>query len=254
MIILTQVKPYNFVDPPKEGPQRNFGAEDHTVTINDIRGHESDYTLDNNAFSALQNIPSAMTYEDWEDEDKIKSVYYDEVEQLLLSRVPGAKRIFLFDHTIRRTRPNSHRAPVTRVHIDQTARSTQWRVELHMGGDAPALLQRRYRIINVWRPLNGPVFSHPLGFADCSSVRGDHLVGVEHRYPHRTGETAAVKFDAAQRWNYWSGMENDERLFLLCFDSDDEGRRVPHTAFVDKRTPDGAPGRESIEVRALVFD
>ena len=29
--------------------------------------------------------------------------------------------------------------------------------------------------------------------------------------------------------------------------------RVPHTAFVDPRTPEGAPGRESIEVRALVF-
>jgi hypothetical protein len=28
---------------------------------------------------------------------------------------------------------------------------------------------------------------------------------------------------------------------------------VPHTAFVDPRTPKGAKGRESIEVRALVY-
>lgn len=122
-----------------------------------------------------------------------------------------------------------------------------------MGDDAPELLKGRYRIINVWRPLNGPVYSHPLAFADTSTVHDEDLVGVEHRYPNRTGETAAVKFDEDQKFYYWSGMENDERLFLLCFDSDVEGRRVPHTAFVDHRTPDGAPGRESIEVRALVF-
>lgn len=29
--------------------------------------------------------------------------------------------------------------------------------------------------------------------------------------------------------------------------------RVPHTAFADPRTPSDVPGRESIEVRALVF-
>lgn len=247
------MKPYNFVDPPKDEPQRNFSAEDHTVTINDIRGQESTFNLDNNAFSALQNIPSAMTYADWESEETIKSVYYPEVEELLLERVPGASKIFLFDHTIRRSNPNARRMPVTRVHIDQTRRSSEWRVELHMGDEAPELLQGRYRIINVWRPLNGPVYGHPLAYADSSTVRGEDLVGVEHRYPHRTGETAAVKFDEAQRWNYWSGMENDERLLLLCFDSDKEGRRVPHTAFSDSRTPEGARGRESIEVRALVF-
>ena len=47
-------------------------------------------------------------------------------------------------------------------------------------------------------------------------------------------------------------MENNERLFLECFDSE-KGGRVPHTAFVDPRTPEGARHRESIEVRALVF-
>jgi hypothetical protein len=49
-------------------------------------------------------------------------------------------------------------------------------------------------------------------------------------------------------------MQNDERLFLKCFDSKDGvGQRVLHTALVDPRTPEGAVGRESIEVRALVY-
>lgn len=55
-------------------------------------------------------------------------------------------------------------------------------------------------------------------------------------------------------------MRDNERLFLECFDSESlkpgskvQGGRVPHTAFQDSRTPKGAKGRESIEVRALVF-
>jgi len=47
-------------------------------------------------------------------------------------------------------------------------------------------------------------------------------------------------------------MKNNERLLLECFDSEKNGR-VPHTAFVDPRSPKGARERESIEVRALVF-
>jgi hypothetical protein len=51
-------------------------------------------------------------------------------------------------------------------------------------------------------------------------------------------------------------MKNEDRLLLKCFDSDEtvgQWGRVPHTAFTDPRTPEGAVGRESIEVRALVF-
>lgn len=80
----------------------------------------------------------------------------------------------------------------------------------------------------------------------------DALIGIEHRYPDRTGETAGVKATEGQRWWYWSGMEGGERLLLQCSDSE-KGARVPHTAFVDPRSPEGARPRESIEVRALVF-
>jgi hypothetical protein len=67
-----------------------------------------------------------------------------------------------------------------------------------------------------------------------------------------------VKFNPGQKWFYWSGMTGDERLLLKCSDSKgdrdgDVAQWVPHTAFVDGRTPEGARPRESIEVRALVF-
>jgi hypothetical protein len=246
-------KPFNYVENPPEGqPVRNFGDEFHDVQMNDIRGHESDFKLDVDAFQTFTDVPSAE--KDFTDDEHIKQTYYPEVEKLLLDNVPGAHKVVLFDHTIRRSSPNAPRAPVTRTHVDQTARSTEWRVRLHSPDEADELLKGRYRIINVWRPLNGPVQGHPLGFASANTVDDNDLIGVDHIYPTRIGETAAVRFNPEQKFFCWSGMTNEERLFLKCFDSQDGvGQRVPHTAFVDPRTPEGARGRESIEVRALVY-
>ena len=243
--------PHNYVEPLPDVPQRNFGYDDVDITIQDIRDRETDFNLEQDAFQAIQNIPSKE--KDWVDDEHIKKVYYPEVVKVLLDNVPGAHKVTLFDHTIRRSDPDAPRAPVTRVHVDQTARSTEWRVRLHDPEEAEELLKGRYRIINVWRPLNGPVQASPLTFASASTTEDHDLVPVEHRYPHRTGETAAVRFNKGQQFYYWSGMQNDERLFLKCFDSADGVGRVPHSAFVDPRTPDGARGRESIEVRALVY-
>jgi len=241
-------KPFNYVESPPEGqPQRNFGDIDIPVEIHDIRGQESSFDLDRNAFRTATTGPSAE--KDFTSDDSIKKNYYPEVEELLLKYAPGSKRIVLFDHTIRRATGN--RTPVTRVHIDQTKASATARVHHHLPEEADELLKGRVRLINVWRPLNGPVQASPLAFADSTTFRDDALIGIEHRYPDRTGETAAVRHEKEQ-WYYWSGMENNERLFLECFDNE-KGGRAPHTAFTDPRTPEGARQRESIEVRALVF-
>jgi hypothetical protein len=244
--------PYNYVEPLPGVPQRNWGEDWQEVPIEDLRGREADFNLDTNAFDTYQHIPSAVT--DFTSDTHIRDVYYPEVEQFLLSNIPGAHKVVLFDHTIRL--PTGNRQAVLRAHIDQTPPSAAERVRLHSPDDAEELLRGRYRIINVWRPLNGPVMNMSLAVADSQTVADEDLVAIEHRYPTRTGQVAAVKYNSAQKWYYWSGMKNDERLLLKCFDSDvDVGRwgRVPHTAFEDPRSPEGAVGRESIEVRALVF-
>ena len=291
-------KPFNYVETPPPGePQRNYGSVTHSVPIQDMRGHESEFTLDRHAFSALSDVPSTTTAATFapDNDSAVQSTYYPEVESLLLHRIPGhPKRVLIFDHTIRRTSPSAPRGPVARTHIDQTPASAIARVRHHLPPqEADSILRDnvRVRLINVWRPLNlSPVQSHPLAVADSTTVKDTDLVGIEHRYPDRTGETAAVQYDQTQKWWYWSGMDggmrananaNDssgeigegkgkggERLLLQCYDSWEEGKapqekgglevgrhgaRVPHTAFEDPRTPLGAEGRESIEVRALVF-
>jgi hypothetical protein len=252
--------PFNYVEAPPAGqPPRNFGNFDVKAVVHDIRGKESDYTLDKDAFMVVSNLPESAE-KTFTDDDSIKANYYPEVEKLLLDNVPGSNKVFIFDHTVRRSNPGAPRAPVTRVHIDQTRKSATDRVHHHLPEEAEKLLQGRYRLINIWRPLNGPVQASPLGFASSSTLKDEDLIPVEHRYPDRTGETAGIRYNPEQKWHYLSGMRNDERLFLECFDSDAfkegtkvQGGRVPHTAFQDPRTPIGAPGRESIEIRALVF-
>ncbi|AEO61757.1 hypothetical protein MYCTH_2312287 [Thermothelomyces thermophilus ATCC 42464] len=257
--------PYNLAgDHPPGLPLRNFGSVAHDVLIRDIRGKESSFNLDNDAFQIIQNLPPSAE-PSFTDDESIQKNYYPEVERLLLDTVPGAFKVVIFDHTIRR--PNGKRQPVPRVHIDQTARSVAQRVRRHASSPEEAehlLSSSRYRIINVWRPLNkGPVESNPLAFASSSTLRDEDVVPVEHRYPAEVGyvgQTAAIRYHPDQKWYYLSGMTGDERILLECFDSEGlkegsavKGGRVAHTAFDDPRTREGAEGRESIEVRALVF-
>ena len=148
------------------------------------------------------------------------------------------------------------------AHVDQTAESAALRVKKHLGDEAEKLLQGRYRIVNVWRPLNkNPVESFPLAFASSATVEDKDITPVSHIYPSGyTGQTAAISRNDGQKWMYLSGMTGSERILLECFDSEAlkegsavKGGRLPHTAFEHPNTLDDAEPRESIEVRALVF-
>jgi hypothetical protein len=258
-------KAINYVeDPPPGEVKRNVVTNPQAVLISDIRGRESQFNLDHDAFQAIQDVPVSAERE-FVDDSSIAQNYYPEVEQLLLDHIPGSTRVLIFDHTIRRSSPDAKRAPVSFTHIDQTPLSAPQRVHKHITDveEADALLKGRYRIVNVWRTLNAkPVEAMPLAFASSASFDYDtDAVPVEHRYPNGyTGQTAAIGYNEAQKWYYWSGMTGNERLLLECFDSEGlregsgvKGGRVPHSAFVDPRTRQDAEGRESIEVRALVF-
>ena len=244
-------KPFDYPNEPPAGlPKRNFGDADTAVTIKDIRGQESLYKIDDNAFEALKT-GRPPTHIDFTSEASIKEKYYPEISRLLQEHIPGAKRVLPFDHIVRPSGGN--RPPVLRAHIDQSKGAAIGRVHHFLPDEAEELLKGRVRIINVWRPLNGPVQCTPLAFADSQTVDGEALVAVKHRYAERVGETLSVKHMDGQQWYYWSGMENDERLLLVCYDSE-RGVRVPHSAFVDSRSPEGARARESVEVRSLVFE
>nr|WP_321983672.1 CmcJ/NvfI family oxidoreductase [uncultured Lichenicoccus sp.] len=244
---------YNHEPPPGIAAQ-NFTNEAQEVTIRDLRGR--DVSLDHEGFTVLGHRSAEHEFLD---ERAITGAYYVEAERLL-REATGAHRAFIFDHTIRRRIPGlldraGQRQPVARVHVDQTVLSGAERVRRHLGADAEALLRGRVQVINVWRPIRGPVLDSPLAVADGSSLGPDDLVATDLIYPDRRGEVYSVRHSAGQRWHYLSRMMPDEVLLLKCYDSLDDGRArfAPHSAFIDPTAPEDAPPRQSIELRALVF-
>lgn len=75
----------------------------------------------------------------------------------------------------------------------------------------------RAQLINVWRPLRGPVYDMPLAFADARTldtendlVRARLLYPTEGEFAQPEGETLTVKHNPAHRWFYLSEMSADE--------------------------------------------
>ena len=241
---------YYRIEPPPGVPRSNGIADPHEVTIEDARGRESEFTLDRNGF-ALIKAPTAVP--DFYSPEEIKRVYYPEVERLL-QNVLGASRVFVFDHNVRNATRPGMAVPSRQVHNDHTVNSAPRRVRDHLGDDAEELLKHRFGIVNVWRPVRGPVLDSPLALCDARSFTDDDLIASDLVYAHVRGETSRVAYNPKHRWYYFSEMQTDEVLLIRVHDSANDGRaRLSfHTSFENPLTP-GAPPRESIEVRTLVF-
>lgn len=244
-------RPVRYVEAPPPGvPQWNGIDDPREIRIEDARGHENEFTLDRNGFALVQ---STSLVRDFYDPAEVEKVYYPEVERLLRAEL-GVDRVVIFDHTVRNAGRAGAREPARRVHNDHTVNSAPRRVRDHLGGDALELLKGRFGIVNVWRPIRGPVLDSPLALCDAQTFSDDDLIATDLVYPHLRGETSSVEFKPSHRWYYFSEMQPDEAVLIRVHDSADDGRaRLSfHTSF-DNPLASGAPPRESIEVRALVF-
>ena len=253
-------KPYSYAyEPPPEGKARtNLVLETHVLPMHDMRPATGAISLDREGF-ALVNAPTAAR--DLYDENELKRVYYPETERIV-ARATGASRAVVFDHTIRRRTPDAldrtkgiPRQPVARIHGDYTEVSGPQRVRDVMGGEAGELLKHRYAIVNLWRPIKGPLLDAPLALCDATTVADGDLVTHDLIYRDRVGEIYALFYNEAHRWYYAPAMAADEALLLKCYDSMHDGRArfMPHTSFEDSTAPADKPVRESIELRTLLF-
>ncbi len=246
---------YNY-DPPPGTPVRTGRQEAHEVLVHDGRAVADRLSLDHEGF-VLRRGPTAVT--NFYDESQIVSVFYAECEEIV-KKATGANRAFAFDHIVRNeakaaVKGSGVKMPSSRVHNDYTTWSSPQRVRDLMGPQAEQLLKQRYAIINLWRPIAGPLLKNPLALCDAESLDEENLVASDLRYPDRVGETYSVTYNPAQRWFYFPHMQADEYVLIRCFDSARSGaaRFSAHGGFTDPATPPDAPPRESIEVRMVVF-
>jgi len=257
-LALTGERPRSYADdPPPNVPRTTAVSVPFNVSIRDGRPVASGLTLDRHGFVLVSHRSAVRNFYD---NDEVKDVYYREAEHLL-KRLTGASRAFIFDHTTRCRIPGADdrrdgvRQPVSRVHVDHTAKSGPQRVRDLIPEDAAELLRGRMQVINLWRPIRGPLLDAPLAVCDAQSVDPQDLIPSDLIYRDRVGETYSVTYRPSHRWYYFSKMNADEVLLLKCYDSATDGRArfTPHTAFTDPTTPADAPPRESIELRTLVF-
>jgi hypothetical protein len=236
---------------------RTGGAQDpQKVVMHNGRPHVGEFNLEVHGFRFVQHDTKMQNFLD---EAEVKRVYYPEMEALIKVQ-SGAKRVVVFDHTLRTAddafrEQQKIREVVRRAHNDYTEWSGPQRVRDILPDEAEELLKHRFAIIQVWRPIRYPVETHPLAIADARSVSFDDFIISERRYPNRVGQTYAIAYNPEHKWFWFPRQARNEALVFKVYDSAKDGRArwTAHTAFDDPTTPPNARPRESIEIRTLAF-
>lgn len=237
------------------------GDDPHEMAVTSGWHHADSFSVDKEGFS-IHEFKSA--YDRWEDDEVIRATFYPEVVEFL-KRTVGAKRVLVFDHTIR-TKSNeakklteekntSQRAPVMLVHCDYTAESGPLRVRQLLKDEAEELLSRRVAFLNVWKPIRRVVEERPLAMCDVTSSPPEDFFKLHLRYRDRNGENYVMRHSPKHKWWYFPKMTPDQVLILKTYESETDGRArfVGHSAFEDPTSSPDAPMRESVEIRTIAF-
>jgi hypothetical protein len=154
--------------------------------------------------------------------------------------------------------PTGVREPVRYVHNDYTSWSGRRRVTDHLEPEhAAERLRGRHAVINVWRPIGGPVEEAPLAVCDARSIAPRDLIPTDLVYPDRVGEVYSMTYNPGV--NTAAGARDEGRLGAGAplpssshdppvrmplsddtpFPAAGGGKRVPRAGLVDAVEPVG---------------
>jgi len=257
-VVDTGVPPVRYIDWP-EMEQQAVPPQyrEHEMTVRNGRPLRDSFEFDTHGFVFVDHRTRVR---DFTDDAERRRVYDPEV-QALIRQVSGASHVVVFDHTIRVSDEEMQKAvnarpTVKSVHNDYTEDSAPRRLREIVGEEeAERRMKKRWAIVQVWRPIRGPVLIDPLGICDGRSIPRQGFIRVERRYKYRTGVVYHIAHHPAHEWYYFPRMTRDEALVFKVFDSDETkpARFTAHSAFDDPATPPDAPPRESIETRTFAF-
>jgi hypothetical protein len=249
-----------FYEPPPGTKWRESGDDPHEMTVHDGWNRAQSFSLDREGF-ALREFHSPFAQ--WDDDDTIRAQFYGDVTEFVKREV-GAKRVIIFDHTIRAQsnqdqarseKSTTRRAPVMNIHCDYTEHSGPMRVRQLLPDEADDLLTRRVAFYKFWKPLKRTVEERPLAMCDVTTSTDADFITMKLRYRDRDGEIFVMRYSPTHRWWYFPRMTPEHVVLLKTYESATDGRArfVGHSAFEDPTTPPNAPMRESIEIRSMAF-
>lgn len=194
---------------------------------------------------APTQVGSFTNGEDWQ-------TPYDRELTAFLSEELGAREIVIFDHTVRVDDPTSNRKPARNVHSDYSPEGAEKRLVDILGPERAAEWSNgHFAFINVWRPVDDPINSAPLGFVRPATVPPEDWIEIDLIYPDRKGQIMGLAANQDHEWIYRSRMAPDEVVYFNIHDN----RRLPsvgHSAIDMVEDPSLITIRKSIESRTVV--
>ncbi|KAL8637913.1 MAG: hypothetical protein Q9226_009060, partial [Calogaya cf. arnoldii] len=252
-------RPYEllFQPPDSDFPVCNYNVvRVPNVPIHDLRPLKDTLSLDREGF-LLADLNTRMDYENYFDQEKLKSIYMPEIKALLKERL-GIRAAYVHECVIRRSDDKgghlgSFGQPIPNVHTDYTHDYALELIEQLTGDKTQAETIKRSRIqmLNVWKPLKGPLRSWPLALCDLQSLARDDIVSFDEVHATAVLESQQVVYNQSQKWFYLSNQLATELIVFKSMDSTVPGE-VAHASFFDPTCPNSEPPRESIELRILV--
>lgn len=217
------------------------------VQLRDVRDDRSATCFDQDGVQFLECATTVTSFES----EGWQGIYDAEIEALLKREI-GVREVIVFDHTVRTDDPDATRKPARNVHSDYSTEGAKQRVVDLLGQDeADEWAGSRYAFINVWRPVDNPINSAPLGFVRPSSVARSDWVLLDLIYPDRKGQIMGLVGNDQHEWFYLSRMHPEEIVIFSIFDSAGQPS-VAHSALDMVEDPSVKTIRKSIETRTLV--
>lgn len=194
------------------------------------------------------SIPTAV--EDF-DGDGWRAAYDQELTDLLTTQL-SAREVVVFDHTVRVDDPDADRRPARNVHSDYSEDGAKQRLVDLLGPDRAAEWSAaHYAFINLWRPVDHPINSAPLGFIRPVSVSEEDWILLDLICPDRKGQILGLAANPKHQWVYQSKMTPEELVFFNIYDSHGLPS-VAHSALDMVEDASVTTIRKSIESRTLV--
>lgn len=199
--------------------------------INDVRGLETAFTLEENGF-CFRKHTSAFT--EWDSRKMIEDVYCNQEMAQFIGDVFGGKEggvdeVIIF-HQGRRGSGNRGKEAqdgertnpfAKQVHLDMPEATVIAKTRSSTDIKAAWALQGRIRQVNVWRPLFHPVYDCGLCVADMESIREDDMVEIDRVKPDGTffDTMGGVRYRPGYSWWYMSHQTPDDVLLFMGYDS-----------------------------------
>ncbi|KAK0641782.1 hypothetical protein B0T16DRAFT_220738 [Cercophora newfieldiana] len=230
-------KPYEVTFDPihvaqPDARRTNLSKHPWPVEIRDFSSDRTTFNTDVQGFE-LERFPTTLSAEELQDVVTVEARYYGEAEAFLKLKF-GAKKVFIFDTTIRESRVASRDTmavlrntqkmrPASDCHVDQSPGSVRRRVLHNFPNEGESLLKdHRVRVINIWRPLVWPYHSNPLAVCDWRSTTPADYTLADHFTPVWEGESLQVYHSPQHRWWFAKQMNPDDVLLLKMYDSEAE--------------------------------